>query len=214
MTNNVSAISVGLAHELSIAFVKAGFHPDELGFLAQDAGTLENLRDVLCGKAVVHHRIHEIDCDAEPNMAFATELHPDHGTWSLVEHLKGGTLEWDSSKVGFWTMPEQHDKKFGKRPTGEIIRGKLNEEGKMVLNANVLDFLLKNWHLIPKWWKGKRIIFWGTIYRRQHKGHYDYLAVRCLDFKGDPWNPWGWSYHYLDDGGRYSSNHVSAVLKT
>ena len=76
-----------------------------------------------------------------------------------------------------------------------LIRGtELREElkGKPVLNANVLDYLLKHPELIPEEWKGKAVFFWGTIYR-DSRGN---LCVRCLYWDGSRWY---WSHNWLDD---------------
>ena len=47
----------------------------------------------------------------------------------------------------------------GKWIVGNALRKVL--AGKPVLNANVLDYLLANSHLIPEEWKGKATFFWG-----------------------------------------------------
>ncbi len=64
-------------------------------------------------------------------------------------------------------------------------------KGKKVLNANVLEYLLKNPRAIPEEWKGKYVFFWGTIYRRSDGR----LYVRCLVWDGSQWY---WSYYWLD----------------
>ncbi|MDO8633009.1 MAG: hypothetical protein Q7K38_00455, partial [Candidatus Wildermuthbacteria bacterium] len=70
--------------------------------------------------------------------------------------------------------------------------------GKPVMNANVLDYLLKNPHLIPDEWKGKYLFFWGTVYR----GSVGCLYVRYLCWRGVRW---GWDCRWLGSGwdGRY-----------
>ena len=87
--------------------------------------------------------------------------------------------------------------------TGTEYRARL--EGKPVLNANVLDYLLKNLHLIPEDWKGKAIFFWGTIYRDSSGD----LYVRYLDWYGGRWY---WSCDWLDNG--WSSNYPAALAST
>jgi len=52
---------------------------------------------------------------------------------------------------------------------GDIIEGnKLRQElkGQLFLNACVLNYLLVHSEFIPDQWKGKAILFWGTIYRK------------------------------------------------
>ena len=87
--------------------------------------------------------------------------------------------------------------------TGTEYRARL--EGKPVLNANVLDYLLKNLHLIPEDWKGKAIFFWGTIYRYSDGD----LCVRYLCWDG---SGWGWNYRWL--GNRWSSDDPAALAST
>ncbi|MFA5024863.1 MAG: hypothetical protein WC523_08035 [Patescibacteria group bacterium] len=55
--------------------------------------------------------------------------------------------------------------------------------GKLALNANVLDYLLKHPELIPKEWRGKYIFFFGTIYR----GPGEMLFARYLVYRGSEW---------------------------
>jgi hypothetical protein len=111
-----------------------------------------------------------IDCAADP---FVPE------DWSVEEHHKRGTFKWDPSQVRLYLSKEQQGNNY-------IVGHKLRKElqGKPVLNANVLDYLLKNPHLIPEEWKGKRVCFWGTIYRSSISGdpyvRYMSWTVRCL----------------------------------
>lgn len=65
-------------------------------------------------------------------------------------------------------------------------------EDKPVLNAVVLDYLLKHPKLIPDEWKDKYVYFWGTIYSNS----YGNLFVRCLDWNG---RRWGRLYSWLDN---------------
>jgi hypothetical protein len=120
-----------------------------------------------------------IDCDAQP-------FTPDG--WSVEEHQKGGTFTWDkeTQKDALYLSKGQQGGKY-------IEGNKLRKEmaGKPVLNANVLDYLLKNPHLIPEEWKGKYVFFWGTVYRHRVGD----LCVRCLYWDGGRWR---WSSYWLD----------------
>jgi hypothetical protein len=62
------------------------------------------------------------------------------------------------------------------------------------LNATVLDYLLKNTHLIPGEWKGEYVLFWGTVYR-----DVEGLYVRCLHWCEDGWHSF---YSWLDKNGQ------------
>ncbi|SRR6266481_265375 len=178
--SNVSDFSVGVVHELTITAAKAGFTPDEFGALAKKPELLRQFRQVLLGHASVQVVEHIIDCDAQPFV-------PDG--WSVEEHQKGGTWSWDASKAYLYKSPEQLKGSI----EGNKLREKLRKISTPVLNANVLDYLLANPHLIPEEWKGKYVFFWGTVYRYS-SGH---LYVRCLC-----WNDgrWSWSGFWLDLG--------------
>jgi hypothetical protein len=124
-----------------------------------------------------------LDLDAAPFV-------PDG--WKVEEHQKGGQFKWDASKVALYLSKEQQGGKW-------LESNKLREElkGKPVYNANLLDYLLANPHLIPEEWRGKAVFFWGTIYRRPSVG----LCVRCLCWNGDGWL-WSSGWFVDDWGGR------------
>ena len=91
---------------------------------------------------------HLIDLDANPFIPLG---------WKVNEHRKNGQFKWDPSKVKLYLSKEQQVRGW---PEGNLLRREL--VGKPVYNANVLDYLLKNPHVIPEEWKGKSIFFWGT----------------------------------------------------
>ena len=134
---------------------------------------------------------HVIDCDADPFNPWTKE-----GGWTVDEHQKGGQWKFDPKQVEFYLSSGQ------KGDDNKAIEGyKLRKElaGKPVLNANVLDYLLKNPHLIPEEWKKdgqgntRYIFFWGTVYRNRDGD----LFVRYLY-----WYHGGWhrSYRWLGRG--------------
>ena len=129
-----------------------------------------------------------IDCDADPFL-------PD--SWKVEEHRKGGSLEWDSAKIRLYLSEGQ---KNGKTIEGNKLRKEL--EGKPVLNANVLDWLLAHPEFIPEEWKGKAVFFWGTIYRSAG----GVLVVRCLRWLGDRWH---WRCFWL--GFDWYGSHPAAL---
>ena len=164
-----------LADDLVRAFQRSGYTTDEIKRICE-SDILVEFRKVLLGHASIVVIEHIIDLDADP---FVPE------GWKAEEHQKGGQFNWDASKVSLYLSDAQK--------SGKCIEGnKLREElaGKPVLNANVLDDLLANPHLIPEEWKEKYVFFWGTIYR-----HLDEcLCVRCLCWT-DP--KWRWRYVWL-----------------
>lgn len=133
---------------------------------------------------------HFIDCDADPVIPSRE--------WFLEEHQKGGQFKWNTATIQLWLAKGQQN---GTALDGYTLRKEL--KGKSVLNANVLDYLLANPHLIPDEWKGKYVFFWGTVYRHLEGG----LFIRCLCWNGDRW---GWSYYWL---GRSWRNLDPTILR-
>lgn len=113
-----------------------------------------------------------VDCDADP---FTPK------EWTVKEHQKMGKIKFDPSEIILHLSKLQEK---GNSITGEKMLKEL--KGKKVLNANVLDFLLKNPHLIPDEWKHVAIFFWGTIYINSH----DIPFVRFLRWYNTEWR-WG-----------------------
>jgi hypothetical protein len=111
-----------------------------------------------------------IDLDTDPRIPY--------DGWKVEEHKKGGQFAWDPSKVALFLSKKQQE---GSSIEGNKLRKEMVDQP--VYNANLLDYLLDNPHLIPDEWKGKVVFFWGTIYRRSD-GH---LCVRCLVWAGGNW---------------------------
>ncbi|HAS00297.1 MAG TPA: hypothetical protein DEA89_03345 [Candidatus Moranbacteria bacterium] len=168
-------LDVGQANEIKLAARRAGATNADLKRLSE-GDVFAKLLPYLRGMAEVVLTKHIIDCDAEPFI-------PDG--LKVEKHCKDGQFEWDIDKVSLHLSKEQA---CGNSIEGNKLRKKL--EKMPILNANVLDYLLKNSQLIPEDWKGKAIFFWGTIYRRSDGG----LYVRCLYWRGGQWD---WFYDWL-----------------
>ncbi len=140
----------------------------------EDETLLQLMKGVQIGTHEIKAIEHRIDCDDAPMIPKGS---------SLEEHQKGGMLQFDITKVNLHLHCNQKN--------GNIEGSKLREElkSKKVLNANVLDYLLVNPHLIPEEWKGKAVFFWGTIYRYSSGS----LYVRHL-YWGDTRWCWGSSW--------------------
>ena len=184
----MSSYSEGQTHQLMTKLEAAGYTADDITKLGQSKH-LPQIKDVLSGRAVISYPQHTIDCDATP-------FQPNG--WSVEKHIEGGQFEWNPTRVKLYLAKSQ---KHGKLVEGHKIRMAL--EGKLVLNANVLDYLLAHRELIPDEWKGKSIYFWGTIYRGS--GGRLYARYLC-------WNngEWGWGYGWIDCG--FDENDPAAVL--
>lgn len=130
---------------------------------------------------------HIIDLDAAPSV---------RKYCTVVEHHKGGQLEWDPAKLALFLSEEQKTGTI----KGDLLRGLVT--AKKAYNANMADYLLKYPALIPEAWKGRAVFFWGTIYRGRDGG----LFVRYLYWGGTAWR---WRNRYLYDG--WGSNRPALV---
>ena len=174
-------LDVGLAAKLKVAFARNGW-TEQLIDAACEGDKLGQFKQVLLGHASINVVEHVIDCDAQPFV-------PDG--WSVEEHQKGGAFKWDkeTQKDALYLSKGQAGSKYIE---GNKLRKGLMEKSTPVLNANVLDYLLANPHLIPEEWKGKYVFFWGTVYRYRDGN----LCVRYLFWVGGGWY---WSYYWLVD---------------
>ncbi|MDP3645911.1 MAG: hypothetical protein Q8R25_02390 [bacterium] len=189
-------LGVGLAHKLETACSRNDVTLADVDKMCE-GDTLAQFRQVLLGNAVIidRHQHDQIKALAE---AMVPQPKPEHlvdldadpfipNGWKVEEHQKGGQFKWDAAKIALYLSEPQ---KRGRGIEGNKLRNAL--KGQPVFNANLLDYLLKNPHLIPEEWKDKYIFFWGTIYR----GSGGYLYVRYLYWYGGRWY---WSNRWLDD---------------
>lgn len=181
-------LDVGQANEIKLAARRAGATNTDLKKLSE-GDMFAKVLPVIRGMADVVVVNHVIDCDADPFV-------PDG--WKVIEHKKGGHLKWDPAKISLYLPEKQRD---GKVIEGNKLRKEL--EKMPVINANVLDYLLANPHLIPEEWKGKYVFFWGTIYRFSDGD----LCVRYLYWLGD-----GWYWIFLWLGFGWHSHDPAALL--
>lgn len=162
---------------------KGGFVARDLSLLGQSPRRiLLQIKEVLSGCAEIVYKPQVIDCDATPFVPRG---------WKVEKHTKIGLLNWDSSKAGLYLSDDQQGGNF-------ITTIDLCDElkSRIVLNANVLDFLLDHQGLIPDNWKGKIVLFRGTIYRNSLGSP----QVRLLYWSGADYGSWLWDSHCLDDG--------------
>lgn len=173
-------MSTRQAAELDHALERNGYTPAHVKKMSSGS-ILTDFRKVLDGHAIITVPEHLIDCDADPFVPNRWSL----DGWSVEEHRKGGMFQWDPTKVKLWLAKGQRG---GGSMVGLSLRTELAE--KPVMNANVLDYLLANPHLIPDGWN--IVFFWGTIYRIHCA---DSLCVRYL-CKID--GRWIWRVRRLD----------------
>ena len=164
-------------------------------------GGMEGMQDFLAGKSKFIIADPIIDCDADPFV----NVHPiPKYTWRVVSHRKHGYLKWDPAHVELWYPENRNDWKLG--PYREVIKRM------PALNANVLDFLLKNPHLIPDSWQtegnGGNIVFWGTVYL----DYMDRKFVRCLSYVVNKWIGGEYILPPADDHPEmYRADYASAI---
>ncbi len=127
-----------------------------------------------------------VNLGTSPKLPFSgaeVKTHIGEG-WAIVEKRADG-LYVNGRKVVLYLSRRQQN---GKSLEGHELRDELT--GKPVLNANLLDALCDNPHLIPEDWKKdeqgntRYIFFWATIFRRSGGS----LYVRCLYFHGGAWS--------------------------
>lgn len=171
----MSSYKEGQVHQLMERLEKEGFTAADITRLGQFKN-LPGILAVLHGRSKIVADEQIIDCDKDPHVP---------KDWKVEEHIKGGQFKWNLAAIDLYFSETQKK--------GIIIGDDFREElkDKPVLNANVLDYLLANPHLIPEEWKGKFIFFWGTIYRDAD----DNLCVRSLTFASGRWL---WEYNWLN----------------
>jgi len=180
MSTNEFVFGVGPAEKIQTALRRnlavVGKEMKILEWLAS-GNNISTLGGVVNGCFEIKPREYLVDLDADP---FLPE------GWKVESHLKGGQFKFDPTKVRLHLDEEQLN---GKWINGTKLHLKL--KALPIYNANLLDFYLKNPHLIPEEWKGKFIYFWGTIYRDAD----GCLYVRYLCWRGEGWR---WRYDWLE----------------
>lgn len=146
---------------------------------------------------MMHIYIIETDAAADPRDSWCIEEHRGMGQVNL--ELRDDILLMNERPVTAYRAAPQLE--GGMR--GHDLRDHLAT--RRLLNANVLDYLLKHQDLIPRSWRGKRVYFWGTIYRDGG----DYLCVRYMYWAGSC-HRWYQSYGIL--GYFWSGRDAAAVF--
>jgi len=145
---------------------------------------------------------HIVDCDTDPTI-------PSSRNWTIERHIKGGKVRLERRGDTLYVDGKKVILHLVKQQTGDrVIRGyelrkELDNSKLVLLNANLLDYLLERPELIPDAWKGKMVFFWGTVHRRSDGD----LNVRYLDWYGGRWD---WYYDWLGYG--WYSDSPAAVL--
>ena len=179
--------------------MEQGGDDDDLRRILNDDVVVHDMVKVLRGSVVVQAIEHVVDCDVDPYIPSGWSL-KDEG----AEHRKGGMVKLErrgddlyvnGKKIELFLAEGQKD-----GIKGHQLRSMLAE--KLVLNANILDYLLKNPKLIPESWKDKYVFFWGDVYRDSDGD----LYVRYLF-----WGVAGWGWGYYGLGSDFFGDYPAAV---
>ena len=171
------------AAELDFALERNDWTPDDVKWLSS-GDTLARVLAVRRGTHEIRALEHALDLTTTPALPFSrAEIIEHNGTGVVRLERRGDNLYLDGKKVELHLSPKQKKGRIG----GHDLRTYL--EGRPVLNAAVLDYLLAHPELIPESWKRdeadntRYIFFWGTIYR----GADGNLYVRFLCWSGGRW---------------------------
>jgi hypothetical protein len=122
---------------------------------------------------VVRHLVDGCSPPYIPNVWWQVHSHiPDHFFW-----------EWNPDKLKLIHLWDETNKETIEEALEAVASKELMFQKELMLNANFLDDLLDNPHLIPADWKTKWIIFPNTKYFVNG----DDVCVRCLCDIGDEW---------------------------
>ena len=119
-----------------------------------------------------------IDLDADPFV-------PEGST--VEEHFKGGPFLWARENI---RVIYAYRDWWGRKTTHQFhanLFGRLQSQNP--INANLLDYLLANPHLIPEEAKPDRLYFYGTIYRENKT-----LCVRYIYWEEEK-KEWRWRWY-------------------
>lgn len=166
----MSNYTSGSLNQLGDALENADWTAADVTKLRQSK-ELGKIKDFLYGKASIAYPEHLIDTDAQPFVPSGMKL---------VSHVGYGLWKWAPELIQLFLSKEQERNYQEGNKLRKVIEAL---KGKIILNANVLDYLLAHPELIPESWKGKLVFFWGTIFRDANGE----LCVRCLRWSGSGW---------------------------
>ncbi len=191
-----SSFSIGQMNQLAKKMLAVGFTPEDVRVLAQ-SGQVGDVLGLFRGTHKIAVKDHVIvPCDKKP-------FCPDGA--KVYKHQEFAPMKWDRERIVlFVTNAQQNEFVEGNKLKDELTRKDLRP-----LNANFLDFLLENPHLIPDSFgrKGTEVHFWGTIYQ---SGPRKLRLVRFLTRQEKNENVWTWRFRSIGDN--FYSFHPAAVL--
>lgn len=183
-------LDVSQAHELKMAFRRAGYSNTEIKRLCEGSA-LADVRQVLLGHSAITPVVCVIDCEAAP--LTPCDYLGGHPLMNLHRHEKSGQLNFPATQI---------EQMLLNATECSYTEGRLlNSDACARLNANVLDFFLLNQHLIPEKLKNKEVFFWNTRYCNPNSQYSidDSQYIRCLFWGDDKWKSkyvWVWVNYY------------------
>lgn len=136
---------------------------------------------------------HVIDLDKVPDWIqnFINKGVTPGGAWrELKIHVKGGQFVWSLERVKLLAITDREPNCF----RGHYQELKKELDGLPVFNVCLMDFWLENQSLIPKEWRSKEILFWGT-HMFHFWGYMSGMVVFAMRFDGEKWAGYEWSGH-------------------
>jgi len=182
--------SIEAMNQLADALEQASFSGEDLAKLKQFKN-LVGLKNAINGLAEIVDRENIIDFNLKPFTPRG---------WVVDEHLQFGKWPFDINAVSLYRDEKQKNESL---IGGHDLR--INLVGRLLLNANVLDFLIDHPNLIPEPWKEFYVFFWGTLYRNQRNE----LQVRGLVWDGRSWN---WLTRCLDE--KFRTDQPALIIKS
>ena len=140
---------------------------EQIDKIVQKLGGYEGALSLLRGETEIKLVIKPIiiNCDADPRC-----YHPDH---CVKIHKRNGKFIFDPSKIELllWEEGVSYNHFLQNLPKDRVI-----------LNANVLDYLLNHLRLIPESWESKdrsiiKVVFMGTIFFDTYDENYWFNAL-------------------------------------
>jgi hypothetical protein len=213
------SVCVKLSTIIIAVFKKMKVGIEIMGWLAEDGKKyLEEACHMLATR--FHLRSREIDLNVLPRIpsthAFNPQIEQHKPCGRVMVEKRDDGLYLDGIKVVLYRAERQ----LGQREDflfGHQLRIEL--EGKPVLNACLLDFLLDNQEFIPDDWKSNAVgdtwdehiiyvNFWGTVYKRADLGEPVATFVRSLC-----WHRGAWCERFRWSGDGFNHSWPAAVMQ-
>lgn len=127
---------------------------------------------------------------------------PEGWTINIHQGIKNDYL--NLKKISLFISDKQKNQEQGCAVSWKNLFSEFAEKQITLMNASVLDYLLKNQKLIPDSWKSHCIFFWGTIFQAPN----NQLMVKFINWSGKEFIS---GYTWLESG--VCKDESSAILE-